>query len=126
MTSSNSQNQKVSTKSSILQIFQFHTLCFIFHPFVGTKSSINKFLFVSEFARMLHHDYIELLNKVCRVPFGTDRGSLQSDKCFLELFHLHEKVGLKSAELYEEINRYSSEFLQSFDLKNFPNYFYCH
>ena len=99
---------------------------FISHPFVGTKSWINKFPFVSEFVRMQHHDYVELLDKVCRVPFGTDRGSLQSDKCFLELFHLHEKVGLKSTKLYEEINRYSSECLQNLDSKNFPDYSYCH
>ena len=60
---------------------------------------------------MPHEKYMELLNKVCRVPTDPKvRASRQSDKCFLMLFFLHEKVGLKSTELYEEIERWDGEF----------------
>ena len=62
---------------------------------------------------MPHDKYVELLNRVCRVPVDPSvRPSRQSDKCFLMLFFLHEKVGLKSAQLYEEIDQWSSTFFK--------------
>jgi hypothetical protein len=60
---------------------------------------------------MPFENYITLLNKVCRVPEDS-QPSQQSDKCFLELFFLHENVGLKSAKLYEEIDLWSSKSLK--------------
>jgi len=62
-----------------------------------------------ELVKMPHEDLIQLINKVCRVPENIKEASRQSDKCFLELFFLHENVGLKSVKLYEEIHYWDSK-----------------
>ncbi|KAL5260320.1 hypothetical protein ACHWQZ_G010443 [Mnemiopsis leidyi] len=57
-------------------------------------------------------DYIQLINKVCNVPEGQPRGTQLSDKCFLNLFFLHEDEGIKSSKLYDEINHWSNKMVE--------------
>ena len=60
---------------------------------------------------MMHQDsFINLLNKVCKIPEDLNvKPSKMNDDCFLDLYFLHEKVGLKSPELYEGVQYWDSK-----------------
>ena len=59
---------------------------------------------------MPEDSFINLLNKVCKVPEDLNvKPSKMNDDCFLDLYFLHEKVGLKSPELYEGVQYWDSK-----------------
>ena len=79
-----------------------------FRNLVGIMMINQKFVF-SDIVKMDTDEFIELINKVCNVPEGQPRGTQLSDKCFLYLFFLHEDEGIKSPQLYEEIEYWRSK-----------------
>ena len=72
---------------------------------------------------MPQDSFINLLNRVCKIPEDLNvKPSKMNDKCFLDLYFLHDKVGLDSHELYDGVQYWDSK---SFCQEIFISTFFC-